>query len=266
MARRGRRRSFPVRRTALLPAVECPGTRRRGLPEPEPPAFGPAGQVAGSPPSGSPARNRHGSDEEGPLCLPPRPPAGAAPGPVGVAPRPGNVRRHRRRGAAAGVSAAAPADVQVSADVFLDTLIPAQLLARGSGLDTATPTYYALSISRGLQAQLLRVTGGATTVLGTVTSPDWFSVRWVQAALDVEGDTLRVQLYRPDTGQYLSAARQWQAAPAWALQVRDDGISGPGQVGLGRPSSYAGTVTFDNFAVTAPSLTEHFDQVSVGGL
>ncbi len=164
------------------------------------------------------------------------------------------------------VSAAAPADVQVSADVFLDTLIPAQLLARGSGLDTATPTYYALSISRGLQAQLLRVTGGATTVLGTVTSPDWFSVRWVQAALDVEGDTLRVQLYRPDTGQYLSAARQWQAAPAWALQVRDDGISGPGQVGLGRPSSYAGTVTFDNFAVTAPSLTEHFDQVSVGGL
>jgi hypothetical protein len=173
---------------------------------------------------------------------------------------------YSRLAARSWVNAAAPADVQVSADVFLDTLIPAQVFARGSGLATATPTHYALAINRGLQAQLMAVTGGTATVLGTITSPDWFSVRWIQATLDVEGNTLRVQLYRPDTGQYLSASRQWQAAPTWAMQVQDNTITGAGQVGFARPSSYAGTVNFDNFGVTAPALTERFDQTPAGAL
>ncbi len=164
------------------------------------------------------------------------------------------------------VTAAAPADVQVSAAIYLDTLIPAQVFARGSGLSTTAPTYYALSIYRGFQAQLVRVTNGVSTTLATINSPDWFSNRWVQVTLDVEGNLLRAQLYRPDTGQYLSASGQWQAAPAWALQVQDSTIVGPGQVGLGRPASYAGTVNFDNFSVVLPGVTEHFDQTAAGTL
>jgi hypothetical protein len=164
------------------------------------------------------------------------------------------------------VGAAAPADVQVSAAVYLNTLIPAQVFARGSGLATATPTYYAVSITRGLQAQLVRVTGGASTVLATIKSPDWFSSRWAQVTLDVEGNTLRAQVYRPDTGQYLSASGAWQASATWAMQVQDGTISGPGQVGVGRPASYAGAVTFDNFSVVQPGVTEPFDQAATGTL
>jgi hypothetical protein len=164
------------------------------------------------------------------------------------------------------VNAAAPADVRVSAAVYLDTLIPAQVFARGSGLGTATPTYYAVSITRGLQAQLVRVTDGVSTVLATITSPDWFSNRWAQVTLDVEGNTLRAQVYRPDTGQYLNADRVWQASPGWAMQVQDAAISGAGQVGVGRPASYAGTVNFDDFNVALPGVTEPFDQTAAGTL
>ena len=52
-------------------------------------------------------------------------------------------------------TATVPADVQVSALVYLDTLMPAQLLVRGSGLNTAAPSYYAAAVTRGLEVQLL---------------------------------------------------------------------------------------------------------------
>src|SRR5207302_4655931 len=55
--------------------------------------------------------------------------------------------------ARAWLTAAQPADVQVSAAVYLNSLIPAQVLARGSGLAGTTPTYYALSLTRGLNLQ-----------------------------------------------------------------------------------------------------------------
>jgi hypothetical protein len=164
------------------------------------------------------------------------------------------------------LNAPLPADLQVSADVYLGTLIPAQLFARGSGLDGSTPSYYALSLSRGLQAQILRVAGGAATALGGVTSAGYFSGRWVQATLSLQGTTLQAQVYRPDSGQYLNAQGQWQSAPAWALQVTDGAITGPGQVGLARPASYTGTVAFDDFGVALPAVTEHFDQSAAGSL
>jgi hypothetical protein len=68
-----------------------------------------------------------------------------------------------------------PADVQVSASVYLGTLIPAQILARGRALDTAAPTYYALSLTRGLHLQLLRVVRGSATRLADVQSAGYFS-------------------------------------------------------------------------------------------
>jgi hypothetical protein len=145
-----------------------------------------------------------------------------------------------------------PADVQVSAAVYLETLIPAQVIARGKDLDTATPTFYAATVSRGLEVKLLRVTRGTTSVLGSVRSAGWLSEKWVRLSLRAEDKKLNVQLVRLDTNQYLDAAGQWQDATAWALRATDDKIAGPGVVGLGREASYAGNVIFDDFTAGKP--------------
>jgi hypothetical protein len=143
-----------------------------------------------------------------------------------------------------------PADVQAAASLYLDSLIPAGVLVRGSGLATATPSYYALHVARGLDAQLVRVVNGVATVLGEVRSAGYFSGQWLRATLSAQGSTLSVQLTRLDTGQYLNAQGQWQSAPATALQVTDTALNGPGLAGVERAAAYAGTVTLDDFAVT----------------
>jgi hypothetical protein len=155
-----------------------------------------------------------------------------------------------------------PADVQVSAGVFLDSLIPALVLARGRNLDTATPSYYSLSLARGLDLGLVRVVNGIPTPLASLRSSGWFSQRWVMATLEVQGDRLRVRVYRPDFGQFLNSQGQWQNGPVWALEITDTSLAGPGLVGLGRPASYAGMVIFDNFCVTVPPTGESFDRTS----
>jgi hypothetical protein len=150
--------------------------------------------------------------------------------------------------------------------VFADSLIPAQIVARGSGLDSAHPSYYALALTRGLEAQLGRVSGGAATVLGSVRSSSWLSGVWVEATLDIQGSTLRAQLYRPDTRQYLDAQGRWQSSATWAIEQTDTGITAPGQVGLGRPGSYTGTIHLDDFRVYLPTVVESFDQTPAGSL
>ncbi len=160
-----------------------------------------------------------------------------------------------------------PADVQVGAAVYLDTLIPVQILARGNSLNTSTPSYYALSLTRGLQAQLVRVTNGVATTLATINSSSYFSGRWVQATLNVQGNSLQAQIYRPDTKQYLNAQGQWQSGQAWALNTQDGTLKGAGEVGVGRPSSYTGTATIDDFEfATATTVSEQFDTTPSGSL
>jgi hypothetical protein len=146
--------------------------------------------------------------------------------------------------------AAEPADVQVSAAVYLDSMVPAQVIARGSHLDGATPTYYALSARRGLYVQLLRVVDGVVTPLADLSSAGWFADGWVQLTLRVDGSRLEAQVYRADTRQYLNASARWQAAPAWVLNRTDKAIRGGSLTGLGRGPGYAGTVYFDNFSAT----------------
>jgi hypothetical protein len=153
--------------------------------------------------------------------------------------------------ARAWVAAPQPADVQVSASVYLNTLIPAQVLARGSNLNGSTPSYYAVAISRGLQVQLLRVVNGVTTTLATLSPAGYVSSVWVRVTLSVVGTQLQAQVYRVDKQQYLTAAGAWQSAPAWALSATDAMLSGPGLVGLARQASYPGTVVFDDFATAA---------------
>jgi len=142
-----------------------------------------------------------------------------------------------------------PADLQVTAAVYVNSVIPAQILARGSNLGSATPSFYAVAVSRGLEVDLLRIVNGVTTTLATLKSASWFSDQWARVTLAARGAALQAQVFRTDTAQYLNAAGQWQNAPAWALTATDTNLSGGGCVGLGRPASYVGSIYFDDFAV-----------------
>lgn len=164
-----------------------------------------------------------------------------------------------------------PADVQTTANVFLDSLSPVQVLARGQNLNSGAPSYYAVSVTRGLQVQLMREVNGVATTLGTVSSASWFSNQWAQVTLDLKGTTLRAQVVRLDTGQYLNGSGQWQSAQTWALSKTDTAITGAGQSGLARPAYYSGTVTVDDFTVVKPDGTslvalETFNRTKAGTL
>ncbi|HMF14257.1 MAG TPA: Ig-like domain-containing protein, partial [Gemmataceae bacterium] len=152
--------------------------------------------------------------------------------------------------ARAWISDTLPADLQASAAVLLSGLIPADLFVRGHGLDTATPTYYAATVTRGLDLQLWKVLGGVRTSLGKVHSNDYMSGQWVRVSLDVAGATLRLAVQRMDNGQYLDTTGHWRKNFKWALVRQDATIAGPGKVGLGREASYSGASTFDDFQVT----------------
>jgi hypothetical protein len=188
--------------------------------------------------------------------------------------------------AASGVSARAwasaqePADLQTTAAVYVDSLVPTQVLARGSNLASSTPTYYAVSVTRGLTVQLVRVVDGVSTTLGQVNSASWFQWKWAQVTLSAVGSQIQAQVYRPDTGQYLNSSGQWQSSQAWALSVSDGAISGGGYAGLARAAGYADQVSFDSFSVTgngngggtgggsgaAAGQTETFDSTASGSL
>ncbi len=148
------------------------------------------------------------------------------------------------------------ADIQASAAVFLNSLIPGQVLVRGTNLDTPAPGYYAVSVTRGLEIQLVRVLKGAATTLGSLKSASYFSEKWARLTLRAEGKNLRVQVERLDTNQYLNDAGQWQPTPAWTLSMANTEITEGGQIGLGRTASYAGKVFFDDFAAGPPGSSE----------
>jgi hypothetical protein len=172
-----------------------------------------------------------------------------------------------------------PADVDASATVYVNSLIPTRVLVRGSGLSTTTPSFYAVAVTRGLQVQLLRVTAGVTTVLGRVSSQSYFSNGWVQVTVEIDGSTLQARVYRPDQGRYLNSSGQWSATATWALRVTDTAITHAGLAGVERPASYGGAVSLDNFSVTSlnatpppppgpssASVSETFDTTPVGRL
>lgn len=142
------------------------------------------------------------------------------------------------------------ASVDVSAAVYIDSLSPAQIFGRGQDLSTATPDYYAVSITRGAQVQLVRVLDGVTTTLGSVTTGGWLSQEWLVATLSMSDTTLRVQIYRPDTGQYLTSGGTWQVTPTWAIERTDATIRNSGRAGVGRAGGYTGGASFDNFVIT----------------
>ena len=146
---------------------------------------------------------------------------------------------------------AMPADVDASAAVYLDGLIPAQLFVRGTNLDTAKPSYYALSVARGLNAQIVKVVDGVPTTLASINSKVYFSSQfssqWVRLRLTANGDDLQAVVYRADTQQWLSPDGTWSDQPDAALSVRDGSLTGGGNAGVARPALYSGSVNFDDF-------------------
>jgi hypothetical protein len=145
------------------------------------------------------------------------------------------------------------ADAAVSAGIYVNSPTPLQILARGSGLDTATPTYYALSLTQDspTRLQLQKVMNGVTTTLpGGDLEFTYISRLWVQATLYVNGPSIRAQLYRSDTGQYLNDHGIWQTAQTWAINIVDNSIKQGGQAGLYRGLGTAAPVYFDNFVVS----------------
>jgi hypothetical protein len=145
------------------------------------------------------------------------------------------------------------ADVQAGVALFLNTLVPVQVLVRGADLDTAAPSYYAATVTRGLEVQLVRVVKATPKPLGTLKSMGYVTEKWVRLTLCADGKDLRVQVQRLDTGDYLDDGGRWQPAAAWALTATDPEIPGPGNFGLARVPRYAGTVYFDDFTATRPS-------------
>ncbi len=153
------------------------------------------------------------------------------------------------------------ADVQASAALFADSLIPASLIVRGSNLDSAAPTYYALTVTRGMAARLVKVVNGVETTLASVISTGYFSAKWVRLTLTVDGGQLHAVIFRPDTGQWLSPDGDWQGIPQPALEATDSSPLAVGFVGFGRSRLAAGAVGFDNLDVlpadlaTGPAVT-----------
>jgi hypothetical protein len=176
------------------------------------------------------------------------------------------------------LNASEPADVQVAAADFLTNLTPAQVFARGSGLGTASPTFYAAQVSRGMTVQLVRVVNGISTVLQAVNSASYMDNRWVEVTLSTSGSHMQIQVFRPDTNQYLASTGKWQTAQAWVIDTTDTSIVSGNTVGIGRTSGYAESFAFDDFAVSAPassapppsppasSTQETFESTAVGQL
>lgn len=147
----------------------------------------------------------------------------------------------------------APADLEVSANIYADSLIPTRLLIRGSNLNSATPTYYAATLTRGLSLELNRVVGGADTRLAQLSSTAYTSGIWVRMTMSSQGSALRVRVQRLDTGAFLSADGRWVTSTADALTVQDSAINAVGFAGIGRPARYAGNVAIDDFEIAVDS-------------
>jgi len=145
------------------------------------------------------------------------------------------------------------ADTAATVAVYADNLIPSGVFVRGSQLDTATPTYYSLTLTRGLNIQLKSVVNGTETVVGSIRSTAYVSNAWIRLTLVAEGSQLKAVVVRADTNQWLKADGTWSSTAVAAMTVTDTRIAGVGQVGVERGRAAAGAVWFDDFSIRAAS-------------
>ena len=144
-----------------------------------------------------------------------------------------------------------PTDVQVSTSVYVDSLVPAGIYARGSWLNSNKANYYEVTATRGLEIELTKSVNGVRTSFGKLSTAGWQSGLWVQMSLIVKGDQLRVQVYRADAGQYLAADGTWSLKPVYAMTRTDRAITSGGLAGLSRGKGAADDLVYDNFIVNS---------------
>ncbi|MCZ2343330.1 MAG: hypothetical protein LC104_16280 [Bacteroidales bacterium] len=138
-------------------------------------------------------------------------------------------------------------DASAKVAVRADSLIPATLFVRGEHLDSTTPSYYGLTVTRGMTVQLVARIHGVQTVLGSVQSADYFSQKWVDVQITAVGSRITATVQRADTGQWLSPAGTWVDTETTALEAVDFRLDDPGFAGVARTPSYSGQIVFDDF-------------------
>src|SRR5262245_61263694 len=151
------------------------------------------------------------------------------------------------------MDAPAPANSQVSASIFLNSLSGASVLLRGNNLSSSKPTYYAATVTKGMRVALTRVVAGSALGLGRAvqtTSAGYISNQWVRLSLAANGNNLQVQVQRLDTRQYLTPTGLWQAAPTAAINVTDSVSLPGGKAGVARTNATSDNIAFDDFQVT----------------
>ena len=166
------------------------------------------------------------------------------------------------------------ANVIVSATVYIDSLVTAQVFARGSGVTGTSQSWYLCGVKRSTYLLLGKYESGTFTNLANITSTAFSENFWATISLYCNGDNLRAQIIRHDTGMYLNSSGSWQSAQAWALNITDTSISAGGHCGIARQTGVGGAIYFDNIFITdasgdsvAPSvsITSHADSDELVG-
>jgi hypothetical protein len=166
-------------------------------------------------------------------------------------------------------------DAAAGVNVLMGIGPQARVIARGSGLDTATPTYYTATITGGTPSVgLIKVINGSETPVGTaVSSSVYLSGKWARVTLEAVGQTVRVKVQRLDSGadygKYLNTAGQWAAdvtGNTWAVTATDTSITAGTLTGIGRQNGSADPTYFDDFAASTPAnaTEESFETTAIG--
>ncbi|MCX7665429.1 MAG: Ig-like domain-containing protein, partial [Gemmataceae bacterium] len=174
---------------------------------------------------------------------------GAAPARVGTSTQVLNSTGSSARTARVWDASAPFTDATATATILLDSLIPMQVFVRGSNLNSATPSYYAVEVTRGLNIALVKVQNGQTQVLETFSTSSYVSGIWADVSLTAQGTNLQVRIRRNDTGQWLSRDGTWLNSPTSLMDLRDTSLQGAGFAGLARVARYSGTVSIDRMTI-----------------
>ncbi len=153
------------------------------------------------------------------------------------------------------------ADVAVSAQINVNSLIPVGIIVRGSNLNTNTPTYYSATMTRGLDIEIQKTLDGVTSTLAILHSKPYITSTFITLGLSVQGDQLSVSIQSPTTQLWLDHSGSWQSTQQTAIQVNDNSITTAGEVGLLRQNLYAGSVLINQFSeqnlTSSPSTTNN---------
>src|SRR5579883_664640 len=143
-------------------------------------------------------------------------------------------------------------DTGAAVSMYVNSLVPVYVFARGTNLnDPSSKSYLAVEVTRGLNVELLEVKGSLAHVLGNVSSSNsgYVSGDWIRVSLLPTGSTVKVEVSRQDTGQYLNSSGTWQTTETAVITATTSLPSTQGDVGVGRNAIYAGAVSFDDFSV-----------------